>query len=459
MTRQQIVRCGFILLILAQTALCLSWAADNFGVVPAYGDSSDYIERAKILAVHKLRPFTLPLVLHLCMEASKSNAMYFLFLVQTGLALTTLWLLLGILASGRHGVDKLLLFLAVGTNPLLTHFNFAVMPDSLAMSFSILAAVALWNSVSRETWYWPWPALFIVTFTLAVNARAERLISLSLGLMAGLLLLIALRRLPRIRMTRIVCCFLLAFCCHFGMGKILPKSDIIFNGGDYNFTVYQQLCWQTVFTRAEHLWPLFSKEVRAALPLEEARTWDKRLSYFYTVRKHLDPLGDSAYKDIFFILLKHDWPHLLYSIGAGAAHYTLTAVYPYFYFTGINFDQQSEAWNGFTIFYMTQNWTYTRMAGHSPGLTWWYWLTASTLVLAALGRGIILLVRRELPIGGSAQIFFGCAMLVMVLFFVAFPVFVHIRYALTWHVFALAALFGLVLPVLAFDRPASGKPT
>jgi len=475
-TRQQFFRYGFTLLILAQTALSLIWAADNFGVVPEYADSAGYYELAKMLVVHRYRPFTFPLLLRLCMEVSNTYHVHLLFLAQTGLALVALWLLLGSLTPERRGLDKVLLFLAVGTNPLFTHFNFAVMAESLALSFAILAATALWNAVSRETWSRSWTLLFMVTFTLAINARGERIVSLSIGLMAGLLLLLVLRRLPRARLTRIALCFCLAFSCHLAADKLLHKSDQLFFVR--NITLYQQAFFNVTFTRAERLWPLFPDEVRTLLPFEEMRKWDDQTGYAYTVLDRLQHLNQNVYRTMLLTVLRHDWPHLLYRLGAGVTHYTLSAIYPYWYFTGLpNNRPESEAWNGLTHFYRTQRWTYTRMAGYPlrvvepysgmnerlSRLTWWYWLTASLLVQTVMFSGIARLIKSfhniKLNRMGGAYLFFTIAMLTTALIFAANPVYLHIRYTLTWHVFALTALFSLVLPVKAESSLGDEKRT
>jgi hypothetical protein len=447
-------------LILFQAALGLAWAIDNFGVIPAYGDTSDYLKRAETLEAHVLRPFTLPLLLRICRElGGAAYEAHLLFILQTCLSLAAVRQLAGVILPKRGKDVTWLVVPAVGLNPLLMHFNFTATPDALAMSLSLLAATSAWKCCtprvseserrggSRRQF-----AIFLVTFMLAINTRGERIISLPLGIAAGT----ALHRLffgtkSNFNCKKIFICILLGLCCNFFAGKILPKTDKVYNM-NYNFTLYEQITPFLLFTRAEKIYPHLPGYIHEVLSVEAARHYDKNANYFYKIRDMLSPLGQQTYKDIITTAVRNDLPNILFDFGAGIFHYILSPVYTYFNFTGIAPDRQPQVWTGFSWFFGSLNWTYTRMAGHSPVLTYCYWLAASALVVTTLVYAIFYLIKYRKPINFTQYhnlLFFIPCNLCMLLVFAANPVLIHIRYSLTWHIFALTVLFGIVAQMAA----------
>jgi hypothetical protein len=442
-------------LILLQAALGLAWAVDNFGVIPAYGDTSDYLKRAETLEAHVLRPFALPLLLRICRElGGAAYWAHLLFTLQTCLSLAAVRQLAGVILPKRVKDVTWLAVPAVGLNPLLMHFNFTVLPDALAMSLSLLAATSAWKcctqhmdesqkKYSSKLQF----AVFLVTFMLAINTRGERIISLPLGIAAG----VALLRLvsgtkTNFNYKKMFICILVGLLCNFFAGKILPKTDKIYNM-NYNFTLYEQITPFLLFTRAEKIYPHLPGYIHKALSVEAARHYDKNANYFYEIRDILSPLGQQTYKDIIAAAVRNDLPNILFDFGAGVFHYILSPVYTYFNFTGIAPDRQPQAWAGFTWFYGALNWTYTRMAGHSPVLTFCYWLAASALVLTTLVYAIFYLIRYRKRINFTQYhnlLFFIPCNLCMLLVFAANPVLIHIRYSLTWHIFVLTVLLCIV---------------
>lgn len=144
-------RIVFLGIIILQVLICCLWCIDNWGIVPSYGDCIDYLLRAKPLLAHKIRPFSLALIIRICQElVGETYRVHMLYSVQMLLAFTAFWLISGTLLPQCSKKIRALITLIVGTNPLVVHFNYTITPDSLAMSFTLLTLYFLWKLCTKK---------------------------------------------------------------------------------------------------------------------------------------------------------------------------------------------------------------------------------------------------------------------------------------------------------------------
>ncbi|WP_180373264.1 hypothetical protein [Lawsonia intracellularis] len=131
--------------------ISIKWISNNWGLIPSYGDSEDYILRSNPLVIHNIRPFTLPLLI--CFSQEIGGKTYFppiLFSIQTTLTFISIWFISGALLPNVSKKSRGIITILVGTNPLIMHFNHSIVPESLAMSCTLLALYFLWEFCTKK---------------------------------------------------------------------------------------------------------------------------------------------------------------------------------------------------------------------------------------------------------------------------------------------------------------------
>lgn len=141
----------FSILFILQLVICIKWIINNWGLIPSYGDSEDYILRSNPLIIHNIRPFTLPLLIRFSQEiGGKTYFPPILFSIQTILTFISIWFISGALLPNISKKCRGIITILVGTNPLIMHFNHSIVPDSLAMSCTLLALYFLWKFCTKK---------------------------------------------------------------------------------------------------------------------------------------------------------------------------------------------------------------------------------------------------------------------------------------------------------------------
>lgn len=141
----------FSILFILQIALCCKWVVNNWGIIPSYGDSEDYILRSNPLLIHNIRPFTLPLIIRFSQAlGGKEYFPYILFCIQIALTFMSVWFTVCILLPNISKKIRGVITILVGTNPLIMHFSHAIVPDAFAMSLTLLTLCFLWELCTKR---------------------------------------------------------------------------------------------------------------------------------------------------------------------------------------------------------------------------------------------------------------------------------------------------------------------
>src|SRR5262245_10734990 len=163
--------------------------AYNASVMPAYGDTIDYLERARTLQVDQYRTILYPAFLRISGVARQgvgapSTAVAYAIqwsAVAASAALFAAALANGLLTFRTSRRTSLALVLTtvvlVSTNPLVAHFACSVMSDSLATSFTMafigcLVFAAGCGSSSRSRL---WLGVALLCFFLMALSRVEKI--------------------------------------------------------------------------------------------------------------------------------------------------------------------------------------------------------------------------------------------------------------------------------------------
>lgn len=179
----------------------LTWTIVNLGELPHYGDTNAFLWRAKALVVDEYRGFAYPALLaaadrwcmgsemprHLRWEDREANPdrpcvapagliSIQVFQVLVGALCLAYFLHVAfgerrsrLLRGGLVLLWALLLF-----DPLLNHFNLALMTDGLACSFSLAFCAALVDLARRRTSPWLAGAVLVVSYVATAGLRIEK---------------------------------------------------------------------------------------------------------------------------------------------------------------------------------------------------------------------------------------------------------------------------------------------
>ena len=199
------IRFAYLLGAVGSVSLGLIWMAYNASVIPAYGDTIDYLARARTLHVDQYRTILYPAFLRISgvvrhgVDAPSIAVVYAVqwsaIAASTALFATALVNGLGILRVGRRTSATLVLgtVAIVATNPLVAHFALSLMSDSLATSFTMafigalsLAITDLPSPSRRHLWL----GIALTCFFLMALSRVEKIYAgLALATVTGVWLL------------------------------------------------------------------------------------------------------------------------------------------------------------------------------------------------------------------------------------------------------------------------------
>ena len=188
---------GVLILMWLQMMLAGIWAFSNMHVIVPYGDVCEYIRLAHTMILDVWRPIAYPLFVRFCIVTAHAFNMPFytvIYVLQSIISLVAVYYLIQTLwvcfAGGVEPLSKLtfksflgtperrkLLFLSLfaASNPLLMHFNFSCLTDSLCNSFSMLFIAEVLMIMRGARLEWQHILFGIVSFVVMCLLRAERL--------------------------------------------------------------------------------------------------------------------------------------------------------------------------------------------------------------------------------------------------------------------------------------------
>lgn len=184
-----------------------TWTITNLGDIPHYGDTNDYFHLAKDLQVNEHRGIVYPWVLSIAVQyllegrtpvriGPKSNGidrglncvlpqkLAWLQIAQTIIFAMSLlffvWVLLIVINTNKstnqvgNKIGFLMTFSLLLFDPMISHYNLALMTDSLTLSACLLFCGALIAFANKQLSFWIVVLILAISFMLASGLRVEK---------------------------------------------------------------------------------------------------------------------------------------------------------------------------------------------------------------------------------------------------------------------------------------------
>lgn len=163
------------IMLVALIVIAGLWSIVHFSTVPQYGDTVEYYNLAQSLAVDSWRTLAYPALLRL---VDQPYLIYILQISVTFIASLYFFVALSTLICPVKLPGKSLLFLAICLTamPIITHFNFSILTDSLANSLLIISLSAIARIVFINEVEYPTTFIAIISVATSIFIRQERVI-------------------------------------------------------------------------------------------------------------------------------------------------------------------------------------------------------------------------------------------------------------------------------------------
>lgn len=399
----------------------LLWLVSNVGDVPHYGDTHDYLKFARQEKVNAVRGYLYPRLLAaagaLCLEselpkrvdwgAEEAGGLPGPCAVPRGFACIQL---LQVLASAaavgyfawvvgpaliRRGHSSRWLFVGglaalVALDPLIAHFNLALMTDGLCFSAS-LAYCAAWAHLLflRRTTGWA-AAVIFASFLVAAGLRVEKpwvllataLVSVTL---AGWM---SWRRPERQASSRSRILLGLAvvgaaFFVHQAVQSASSEQDSWWTAGE------NAVHFRLVFPYLDDVYDQLPDRVRQKISRDQAREYSRDINRVRPVVNRAVGLDAAARRrlteDMVRTVVAQKWPDLLRDIPSDVLANGWTT---------LHFADRVLAWELRGRPGGPATWTFTRFTFHHPGLSRLWLGLAGALFLLALAAALVPTYRR-----------------------------------------------------------------
>ena len=455
------------------------WIAGHLGHIPRYGDTIQYMSLAERLEVDAYRGIAYPLVLAAAdVLASDAGAgddlrggvepgsrrrgtppdLVLVQILQLGVSLACLSYFLCVfvwrLERGRGGVAFAFLLALLFFDPLVAHFNLAVMTDSLALSASLVFTAALSDLVLRRRT----PAvvaggLLFAAVVVASGLRPEKgYVSLATAVLT--LAIWGLWRSARgdsglsrgrgLRMLVALALVVVAVSVSIGVQRRFQRPSS-------RWPVTTMLLHQrVVFPHLSRVYSQLSASSRALLTPAAARRYDSGIVVARSVIDKVtarDPATrEQLTRDLVAVVLRERWGAIavdvvgdsLENIFATASFYTRLSVLT------VGGEDAFER-----VFHSDgTRWTYSRLALRRPRLSALYLSVAALALLAAVPLACVRVCGRSVSGGPDASATVLAVWTPVAVFsivnaaaFAATADLVHIRYALFAHVAFVTVVF------------------
>lgn len=360
-------------LVVLYVLIALAWAAFNLTAEPQYGDTPEYWQIAKTLIFDSWRTIGYPLVVRaasLVGSIDYQHAAVYAF--QTALSVAALWVFFGTLRLAarrapnvRH--DLILATLVVCT-PVVAHFNFSILSDSVATSLFVIGGAALLRLAVLKTVTPGAMTLALVGIAGSGLVRQDRLLCFAV-ILVGLAIWMAMHR----RYTHALAVGLLLLAC-VGTIQLNRLTQSTIAGGRPAISAPFLIFDRTVRGRLSQLMPDMPSVIRARITPADASHWDESITYSAVVADKLsDAPGQAAMVSGALTAVRHHGLSIAAHGAVEAAQYLVTPV-TYVAFTIAPQLPGAES----------TSWTYSRMANWTPDLTLAYVAVFVALMLIAV---------------------------------------------------------------------------
>jgi hypothetical protein len=198
-----------VAVLAGQVLIGMVWIAKNFGHIPAYGDTPEYLQLSKTLALDQFRTILYPLFLRLTLRMAGVISVPYqviVYLLQSAVSFFSILYLLATIdprpARTQPATSPWLrwlttvgLSLFVFTTPLIAHYNMSVLSDSFALSFTLLFVGGIAAIFSNRGSIYADAAVVALGAFLVSITRPERLVICLLFALTWLTIVIVKRHL------------------------------------------------------------------------------------------------------------------------------------------------------------------------------------------------------------------------------------------------------------------------
>ncbi len=458
------------------------WTAVNLGDIPHYGDTGTYLSFARNLKVNEHRGIVYPWILaqagRLFLDGEAPRWLGWRqyekleeggrCLVPSGYTSVQLFqLFVGALsifffvqmttpsAGGGRGKPKrrtteiLLLSSLLLFDPLISHFNLALMTDGLTFSACLVFCGALIALADRRFSPWVAGAALGAGFLLAAGLRVEKKwILLATFLLTSLLWAWARRRtvFPEGLKQRMAAAAAL-LCCSLALIVAVHKT-VYKRDADWWPLLDTGAHFRLVFPYLSDVYDDLPERTKARLSVDDARRYDSHLNEARRVINRVTGLDDRLRREVTVDILKTVLPRRWGTILLDTARDALENTWGTFAFY-----VRVTAWHlggnaAIRRWFFSDGcvWDYQRMASHHPRLTRAYLVLAAFVLLLALPLALRRLFAESRQRRLNAAIlapWVPCAALWIVnaFFFAAVQNIVNIRYLILSHAFLLVLVY------------------
>lgn len=464
---------------LCLTTVGIVWWVGNLGTIPAYGDTSQYLQLAESLRVDSYRTLFYPLLLRAADRIARSldaPRQLPIYVLQTAAALLslaylgrTLWDVtagserFAFLATASPRLRRLMIgsfAVVVFTAPLVNHFALSVMTDSLAASFTTagtaaLVRIAVLGDVRLATALAAWTAIAAAGWMRAEKVGVFALVILStlaaLGRGRGVLAFSAV--VPRAKRVRVLALLVTLLLTPGAVVLVVNRATQTADYGWPPLTVSVRLFVRTAWPRLAAIRPLLSPEAQAAVSQADAERFDANYNEYLSLVPRLQRTArgsDRLVNEISFTALRRRWIDIAASTVADALEYAVPMVaYP----LDLTVRATPGSW-----------WTYSRMNMAHPTLTRVYLIGATAVLLAVqlplLVLGVIHRPQRDPRVRLAIGLIVGTALVNGVLYALGNGL-QNVRYALpaSMLVYATIVWANVALLALLWRKGVSARST
>lgn len=292
------------------------WLVQNYGVVPRYGDTVEYLARAQTLEVDQYRGIFYPVLLRAGFIASYFTNLplhIIIYLIQICVSLFSIYFLVDTIFEFLYKSRERVLLVSVlaGFSPLVVHFSLSLMTDSLAASFTILFLTGLVRGCLRaqaeERWY-VFLAFSTLAFCLMALTRVEKLYLGAIMFSGVLIANIGINRhnfaKHKINPGLLGVVF---FMVSIASILTIKEQTTVYNNDRPPLSLENMAFNRIVWPRMSDVHPYFPRALKDKITLADARAFDSDANnvYPFLVEMLKDPDGQAQINSITLLTLRN----------------------------------------------------------------------------------------------------------------------------------------------------------
>ena len=396
-------------LIGACCAVGLAWTVLNLSEVPHYGDTNAFLWRAKALEIDEYRGIVYPILLNLagrvCLGSNLldsnlprhlnwEDAPYAPCRAPAGLACVQLfqiavsavcigYFLFVVMPAASSRRRLVLLGALMLLDPLVNHFNMALMTDGLTLSFSLAFLAALVDLARRRSPTWLATGVLFATFVLAAGLRVEKKwVFLATIVVTVVVWSLLERRFPGTNYPR-------KTALAVGLAGLLGVNAV------FALTFKAQVGWSTaemlvhhrvIFPYLPEVYDQLPERAKALVKPRQAEAYGRSLNRYKRMIRRATAgrpeLRDQLRDDLAITVLRERWPHIAAALVRDSVENTFATLSHYGRYTLRTLAGDDV----FHIFFDADGtlWIHDRLRMHHPRTSHVYLWLSGTLLAAAL---------------------------------------------------------------------------